>query len=375
MKVLHVVPSFGLGGMEKVLCSVLNVLPEAYDQEILSLNGGHEAATWIQRNDVQFIEFTRPSGNGQFFLALLNVLKRSSPDLLMTYNWGATDAIWLGRLAGISTILHNEHGFNVDEAKSTQWKRDAVRYLVYRMATRIIVVSEDLKQMMLSRFALNPDRVMFIPNGVNTDYYTPNFYEREKGRTELGLQDSDIVVGYSGRLDPVKNFPFLLEVFSQCVTQDPRFKLLLIGDGPERKLIEAGIAERGLHDKIIITGRKTHILPYIRALDIFLLTSFREQMPMSMLEAMSVGVPIVASAVGEIPAMLQGQDAGLYFPLDQGAGPFVHSLLALRDLEKRNQMGESARTLVLKRFPENTMIRNYIDLLSGVMRGPEVATV
>ena len=366
MKILHVVPSFSLGGMEKVLCSVLNALPDQVHQEIISLNEERGAEQWIQRGNVRFVDFDRPQGNFPFFGALYQALRQSSPDLLMTYNWGATDAIWLGKLAGITAILHSEHGFNIDEALTTQWKRNAVRYVVYRLATRVIVVSQALKQMMESQLTIHCDRVAFIPNGINTDFFVPHVYEREKMRNELGISDDDIVMGFSGRLDPVKNIPFLLDVFLGCVRKDHRFKLVLIGDGEEREGISRFADDHSLQDQIVITGRKPNILNYVRALDMFVLTSFREEMPMGMLEAMSAGVPVVASAVGEIPSILQGQKAGFSFPLSEGVVSFVNSCLALRDPHLRQQMGESSRQLVLDRFQERAMIQSYLDLLSQV---------
>jgi len=367
MKILHVVPSFGLGGMEKVLCSVLNSLSGKYDQEILSLDGEIRAAKWVQGTNVQFVHFSRPHGRVRFFLALLKSLKESSPAILLTYNWGATDAIWLGRLAGIKTIIHNEHGFNVDEATSTQWKRNAVRFIVYRLVTRIIVVSVDLGTMMQNRFKLKARKVLFIPNGVDTDYYSPNDDERERVRRELGLKESDLVVGFSGRFDPVKNFPFLLTVFKCCVKADQNFKLVLIGDGPERNYIETFCYENNFRDQVVFVGLKENVLPCLRALDVFLLTSFREQMPMSMLEAMSVGIPVVASAVGEIPFILNGQGAGFVNEISEDPQAFACSLLRLRNTATRHQMGESARKIVVSRFQEKLMIKNYAEVFEELV--------
>ncbi len=366
MKLLHIVPSFGLGGMEKVLCSVINSLPAPFQQGVLSLTGEQSASRWIQQQNLECIHFVRPPGNARFFYALWKAIREWAPDVLMTYNWGATDAVWLGRFSGVPAILHSEHGFNVDEAASTQWKRNAVRFLVYRLATKLIVVSQDLKGMMERQFHIHPDRVLFIPNGIDTDYYVSNVYDREKMRDELGLQKTDFVIGYSGRLDPVKNFPFMMEAFQQCVQRDPNCKLVLIGDGPEKSFIEGFCHEHGLQKHVICVGRQEQVLPYLQALDVFTLTSYREQMPMSMLEAMAVGLPVVASAVGEIPAILDGQEAGLVYQTSQGTGMFSQGLCQLRDVEVRARMGKAARELVVSRFQEHAMLRNYIEVLDAV---------
>ena len=196
----------------------------------------------------------------------------------------------------------------------------------------------------------------------------PHIYDREKTRPELGIADDEVVMGFSGRLDPVKNIPFLLDVFLRCARKDLRFKFVFIGDGPEREFIEQFASAHELQDRIIVTGRKPTILNYLRALDVFVLTSFREQMPMSMLEAMSVGIPVVVSAVGEIPSILYEQEAGFCFPLSEGVEVFVDACLTLRDPYIRQKMGESARKLVFRRFQERTMIQSYIDLFSQIER-------
>ena len=239
MKILHVVPSFGIGGMEKVLCTVMNSIPDHIEQEVLSLSEDRGAAKWIHRDHIQFVNFTRPQCNLPFFRALFRSLRQSRPTLLMTYNWGATDAVWLGRLARIPHIIHSEHGYNVDEAASTQWKRDAIRYLVYRLASQVIVVSNDLKEIMEAQFRLKPAQVRFIPNGIDTDYFSGSRFDREHMRQMLNFQTQDLVVGFVGRLDPVKNLALLLEVFECCLEKDQNFKLLLVGDGPERELMKS----------------------------------------------------------------------------------------------------------------------------------------
>ena len=119
MKLLHIVPSFGLGGMEKVICAVIKHTTPAYHHSILALDNNTQAGRWLHGEKVQFLNFAKPVQRRQFFLALAGVLRNVRPDLLMTYTWGATDAIWLGRLTGIPYIIHHEHGFNVEESSAT----------------------------------------------------------------------------------------------------------------------------------------------------------------------------------------------------------------------------------------------------------------
>ena len=363
-KVLHVVPSFGLGGMEKVICALINGLPQIDHHEILTLEPNQEAKRWLQNQNVHFVDFRRPAGTIPYLVALFKVLRQKMPDVLMTYNWGATDAIWLGRLARIPIIFHNEHGFNIEEAQHILWKRNIFRFIVYRLAKKVIVVSQALYLSLKNSYRLGERQLAFISNGINSEFYCPDPLDRSRIRQDLGLKEDNFVVGFSGRLDPVKNFVLLLQVFELCVKEDKRIRLMLIGDGPEKERIKLIAQERGFEAKILFIGQIDNVLPYLRALDVFLLTSFKEQMPMSILEGMSVGVPVVASRVGEIPSMVEDGKEGFLCHLDDGPGRWASRLLRLINPEKRQTMGVAGRQAVVSRFQEKSMVDRYRKVLS-----------
>jgi glycosyltransferase involved in cell wall biosynthesis len=315
MKLLHVVPSFGLGGMEKVICTLIKHTTPTYQHSVLALDNNTQAGSWLQAEKVNFLGFEKPPQRRKFFLALASALRYVRPDLLMTYTWGATDALWLGRLVGIQHIVHSEHGFNVDESRGTLWKRDMIRLPVYHLASKVIVVSRELQELLQRKYLLTTDRLVRIPNGIDTSYYAPDLEERQQVRRKLGFTDAHTVVGFSGRLDPIKNFDLLLHIFSSCVQQNPRVRLLIVGDGAEKKRLVTLCHHKGIHHSVVFTGQQEHVLPYLCAMDVFLLTSLREQMPMTILEAMAVGVPVIATRVGEIPHII-----------DDGINGFVHRL-------------------------------------------------
>jgi glycosyltransferase involved in cell wall biosynthesis len=277
----------------------------------------------------------------------------------MTYNWGATDAIWLGRLAGITQIVHNEHGFNIDESQTTSRKRDLIRLIVYRLATQVIVVSQALQTLLHQHYALPKRHVLFIPNGIDTSYYAPDALARSTIREQLGFLPTDFIVGFCGRLDPVKNFDFMLDTLALCVRCDRRYKLLMIGDGPARGHIQQLCDSKNLTPHVVLTGQTQDVLPYMRCLDAFLLTSFREQMPMTVLEAMAMAIPVVTAQVGELPHMVEHAHSGFLHTLSQGPEVFAHSLLCLRDHALLQRMRQAARQTIVKRFQESTMIQQY----------------
>ena len=152
MKILHIIPSFGLGGMEKVICSIINHTFHQYQHDILSLDGDNRALRWIKTNNIREIKFCKDKNFIRFLTKLYKELKKSSPDLLMTYNWGGTDAIWMGRIAGIKNIIHHEHGFSIEEAQTTLPQRDIARFVLYRMASHLVTVSSKLGSSIQSKY-------------------------------------------------------------------------------------------------------------------------------------------------------------------------------------------------------------------------------
>jgi len=368
MKLLHVVPSFGLGGMEKVISTLIKYTTPTYQHSILALDNNTHARSWLQDEKVQFLDFEKPAQRRRFFLALASVLRHVRPDLLMTYTWGATDAIWLGRLVGIQHIVHSEHGFNVDEGRATLWKRDVIRLLVYRLASKVIVVSHELQTLLQRKYLLTADRLIRIPNGIDTSYYAPNSEERRQIRKKLGFTDAHMVVGFSGRLDPIKNFDLLLHIFSSCMHKNSHVRLLIVGDGPEKKRLETLCHDKDIYHSVVFTGQQEHVLPYLRAMDVFLLTSLREQMPMTILEAMAVGVPVIATRVGEIPHMIDDRINGFVHCLDESVEVFVQSLLSLLSPQYRKRMAEAARQKIIDTFQQETMVQRYRAMIGAILQ-------
>lgn len=366
MKILHVVPSFGFGGMERVLCTLINSTSESYSHVLIPLVQDIRATEWVTSGRMELVPFDKPEGRPQFFHSLGRHLQKIHPTLLMTYNWGATDAIWLGRLSGIKAIIHNEHGFNIEEVEKTIWYRDLIRLFVYRLASRIIVVSRSLQAMMQNTYHLSDPKVVRIPNGITIPDYASNSAERQKARQSLGFGDDDFVIGFIGRFDPVKNFDLMVEVVSRCVSRNLRTRLILVGDGPERDRILALCQAKAIQDRVVFLGQQRDVLPYLSAMDVFLLTSFREQMPLTVLEAMMLEVPVVAARVGEIPLVIDNNVDGYVCNEQNESENFFHAILQLMDPSRRKKMGEAARKKVIEQFREQEMVLKYKNIIDEV---------
>ena len=190
--------------------------------------------------------------------------------------------------AGLKMRLYN--GINVAVGKAT--------------ADGIVGVSSEITNILEGRYPSADVRC--IRNGIDLARVVPTL-ERSAMRAQLGIAPDSFVVGTVGRLMPIKGFEYLIEAFAQFRRQQGRqeSKLVIVGDGPLRAVLGQCAESRGLSRNVEFLGMRTDVYNLMSVFDVFALSSLHEGVPMVLLEAMALGVPIVASRVGGIPEILE----------------------------------------------------------------------
>jgi glycosyltransferase involved in cell wall biosynthesis len=197
-----------------------------------------------------------------------------------------------------------------------------------------------------------------IANGIRLDRYHPDPQARVATRIELGLGDA-WVVGTVGRLDSYKNQALLVRAMAPLLSSDVR--LVIVGDGPARGEVEAEIARLPEPRWVVMTGRRMDVPKLIPALDVFALSSKTEGLPLVVPEAMAAGLPIVTTAVGGLPGVVDDGKTGLLVPVDEIALRDALARLA-EDRQLARAMGERARDTALDRYSADRMVEAYLDL-------------
>ena len=356
---LHVFATFTPGGPQVRTARLIAALGNDYRHSILALDGDTGARTLLP-DDAPVEVLPSPPRRGTLgtVRAMRKLLRQRRPDLLLTYNWGAIEAVLAARIPRSTPTLHHEDGFRPDEVAGFKRRRIVLRRLALPGTRGVVVPSEVLHGIALAQWKLAPSHVHLIPNGLELDAF-PAFGDNASLRRELGIPASALVVGSVGHLRGEKNPVRLVEALGAMKTPA---HLLLLGDGPERAAVEAKRDELGLAARVHMLGHRAETAPCYAAMDVFAIPSDTEQMPVALLEAMASGLSVVSTDVGDVRRMLPAEQAPGVVPLAgeetaRGLAAALDRFIADDDL--RAQLGRANRARVEERYSFETMLAAY----------------
>jgi glycosyltransferase involved in cell wall biosynthesis len=294
-------------------------------------------------------------------VSLARLVSRESPDVVHVHLSSPVEAIpalLAARLGGVRHLVTTEHAptwFPLARHYSVPAKRVAAGLL-----DAVIAVSESDAAFLSDHFRVPEALINVIPNGVPGFASLPS---PEDARARLGLpREGAFIIGYLGALEPKKGVLDLLEAVGRCDV--PERVLVLAGDGSLSPRLERDAA--GLPFRLATPGRIEDTGAFLAALDLFVLPSHQEAMPLALLEAMSVGLPVIASRVGGIPEAVQDGVSGLLVePSD--VSRLAHALERLaRDPDRARRLGEGARRIAGEKYGVDRMVRRVQDLYRKV---------
>jgi glycosyltransferase involved in cell wall biosynthesis len=281
-------------------------------------------------------------------------LRSLRPDLLVTGNFGAIEWALANLFAGVRHV-HTEDGFGPEEAVRQLPRRVWLRRLALRRSN-IVVPSQTLYRIATELWRLPKHRLHYIPNGIDLERFGAQAGCRAAG-------DRPLVVGTVAALRSEKNLGRLLRAFA-LLPADPRIRLIIVGDGPQRQELQAQAQHLGIAHRTRFTGHCAEPQHAYATFDIFALSSDTEQMPLSVVEAMAAGLPIVATDVGDVRAMVADANHDFVVPRDEAS---VSAALAtlLADPVRRAAIGAANRERALHRYDQERMFAAYAALFDA----------
>jgi glycosyltransferase involved in cell wall biosynthesis len=289
-------------------------------------------------------------------------------DLVLSYNWGAMDGVAARRLyAGVlklPPLIHHEDGFNADELVRQKLMRVRFRRAMLGAAYKLVVPSERLEAIARKVWHQPARHIRRIANGIPLDRFGPP----EPGAIPgFRRAPGDVVIGTMAGLRAVKNLPRLVRAFARSGAPG---RLVIVGEGPENGAILAAAQAEGVADRLLLPGFLADPARYVGHFDIFALSSDSEQFPISLIEAMASGLPVVSTDVGDIRSMVSAENRRYVVPVDDEAGFAVAlgRLMANRDI--RHRLGSANRALAWARYDEKAMIAAYAGLYGEAIGRP-----
>lgn len=362
--VLYLNYSMEIGGIETLIYEFASRLNgNGFSPSVCVLKGGGTLEKKLGKGDIQVYDIEKKEGiDISIVLKLRRLFVQKGIKILHTNNFTS----WFyGVLAarGIRGLKH----IHTEHSNVKRMRRGWGEKLLCYFTDFIICVSNDVKRFMISNQYISQQRLRVINNGVDSEKYSPSVKNKEIWRRQLGINIDAPVVGIVARLDPIKDHKTLLKAFSMLSDKIPDAVLVIIGDGEMKNALIEQTRELNLEHKVFFLGERQDIPELLNAMDIFVLTSLSEGHNVSLLEAMSSGLPIVATHVGGNTEIVIDGVTGLLVPPNSPEVLSAKIETLLKDEHLRLQMGEISRMRVLEYFDMHKMIENYKKIYTNVL--------
>lgn len=365
--VVHLIYRLDFGGLETLLAECVNRMPaHKYRHAIVCLTDYTDFAKKITQPGVEIFALHKAPGLGMGTHAKLwKLLRKLRPTILHTYNLAAIEYAFTATLAGVPIRIHAEHGRDASDPEGKNRKHNLLRRWLVPFIDCYIPVSGDLQRWLKNVIGVPDAKNLLINNGVDIEHFKKNPNQKNPSILWNVPQDA-FVIGTVGRIQDVKNHVGLIEAFMQLRSQLPeekaRLRLAIVGDGPLRKTVEDKIASAGIADVVWLPGARTDIAEIMQTFSVFALSSIAEGTPVTILEAMSVGLPVVATYVGGIPALVIDHVTGILVPPNDADALATALAAYIKQPAIARQHGAAGRERIGQQYSVAAMLAAYTAL-------------
>jgi len=367
MKVLHVIDSLKIGGAESLVASLVPALKErGIESAVCGLGANGPLAERLAPFHCKLFYLDKSLGiRPDVMLQLGKIAFQERCDVIMTHHYRQLFHAVPATVVLRKRLVHIEH-----DCHSYQDQPGLVGRLskLAPCVDRFCFVSDEIGDWFAREMPGSVDRMAVIENGIDTDRFAPDEESRRFMRKQSGIGEDAVVFGTCARLEPVKDIKLLLGSFSGLLSGGNSpvrdCQLVIAGDGSLREELEAYAASLGIAGQCHFVGMVDTVPELLSALDIYVITSLNEGLPLSVLEAMSTGLPVVATNVGALDQVIN-KTVGV---LLKGRSPdeCAEAMRLLADGAGRSSgMGKRAREFVKDRYSFKSMVDAYVAAIEG----------
>ncbi len=361
MKILHIISSGGMYGAEAVILNLSRALNEGPHESILGVfsNSSRPNVQLHERALREGIESHLISCNGQVDRTVPSRIRelatQTGAEVVHAHGYKADVYVYLAMRGSPISIVSTCHTWYDNDIVVRLY--GMLDRLVLRRFSGIVAVSTAVKQQLLGA-GVSEGNVRLIRNGVDL----LAFQESSRSQQTPNGADCPLSVGLVGRLSQEKGVDLFLQAAARVLQELPHTKFLVVGDGPLRVELESLIEHLGLAGSVSLLGRKDDMPSFYNSLDLLVSASRQEGLPIALLEGMASGLPLVATAVGGVPALVQTDRTGVLVPADNVEALAKAISRLLLDAGLRQRFGNAARTLIAEEYSATRMASDYLSL-------------
>jgi glycosyltransferase involved in cell wall biosynthesis len=363
MKIFILSTSMGMGGADQqVLILAQAMQARGHEVRIVTLAPLGAMGLEAQRAGIptESLDLQRNLGIVPRFFRLVRMIRAWRPDVLHSHMVHANLMARAARtLAPVPALVSTIHSIN---------DGGALRMTAYRLTSglvdRFTIISRQAAERYVGIGAVPATRLQVIPNAVDTTRFRPLLHARPAIRRELGVGDRFVWLAV-GRFEPAKDYPTMIAAFARVAAERPDSQLVLVGEGSLKGEVERLVREGGLEGRVRLLGVRRDVPEILNAGDGYVLSSAWEGMPVALLEAAAVELPVVATRVGGVPEVVEDGTTGLLVPAGN-PGALAEAMVRVESLapDVRAAMGRRGRALVEERFGTDRVMQVWDRLYS-----------
>ena len=360
MKICYVVSGDLWGGAEEQAFSLIKEIVENTDHsvDVITFNDGLFARRVQQIGvDVQVID-EKANNAFMLFRKIFFSLKGRSVDILHAHGLKEHLLAGLaGRAASVHRIVRTFHGRGM---LSSSLKKNIDKFCSSFLADTLIAVSSELASHLVSR-GFSDKKIKIIRNGINVDSLKENIHALPRDKQHFA-DETTFIFGVVGRLVPVKGHRYLFAAFKRLLENDCIVRLLVLGNGPLEQEYRNAVRDMGITEQVCFLGFVDNPLDYVVDFDAFVMPSLNEGIPLALLEAMGLGVPVIASRVGGIPEVVNDGSTGLLVEPQSVDGLYNACLRLFRDADLRKGLATRAEKHIKDDFSAGKTVQETLAL-------------